>query len=346
VSRGFGSDNASSVHPEVLAAIERANHGHQASYGADPLTERVHELLAAEFGPDTRSFLVFNGTAANVLCLRAACRPWHAAICADSAHLNVDEGGAPEAIAGVKLLTVPTPDGKLTPELVESRIERIGFEHAVQPRIVSVTQPTELGALYQPAELRALADHAHGHGLVLHVDGSRLSNAAAALGCSLAETSTAVGADIVSFGGTKNGLMLGEAVVIADPALAEGFAYLRKQTLQLASKMRFLSAQFDAYLTGEQWRQTAAHANAMAARLAQAVRGVPGVQITQAVETNVVFASLPHDAIARLQERFYFYVWNERTDEVRWMCSWDTTEDDVDGLAAAVADVLAADTLA
>jgi threonine aldolase len=340
MSRGFGSDNASGAHPEMLAAIAAANDGHASSYGEDPLTERVQELLAAEFGAATQSFLVFNGTAANVLCLRAACRPWHAAICADSAHLNVDEGGAPEAVAGVKLLTVPTPDGKLTPELVESRIERIGFEHAVQPRVVSVTQPTELGALYQPAELRALADHAHGHGLVLHIDGSRLSNAAAALGCSLAQTSTAAGADIVSFGGTKNGLMLGEAVVIADPALADGFAYLRKQSLQLASKMRFLSAQFDAYLTGERWRATATHANAMAARLAAAVRDVPGLTITQAVETNVVFACLPREAIARLQERVYFYVWNERTDEVRWMCSWDTTEADVDGLAAAVAEVL------
>jgi threonine aldolase len=210
----------------------------------------------------------------------------------------------------------------------------------VQPRVVSVTQPTELGALYRLDELRALADHAHSHGLLLHVDGSRLSNAAAALHCSLADTSTGAGADVVSFGGTKNGLVIGEAVVFADPALAEGFLYLRKQTLQLASKMRFLSAQFEAYLTAEHWRATAARANAMAQRLGEAVRDIPGVQLTQAVESNVVFARIPHAAIAPLQARYEFYVWDERTDEVRWMCSWDTTEDDVDGFAAALRQTL------
>jgi threonine aldolase len=324
-----------------LAALSRVNDGHVSGYGHDPLTERVHERLADEFGAGSQSLLVFNGSAANVLCLRATCRPWQAVICADCAHMYVDECGAPEAIAQVKLLTVATPDGKLTPELVESRIERIGFEHAVQPRVVSVTQPTELGTLYTLDELRALADHAHSHGLLLHIDGSRLSNAAAALGCTLGQTSTQAGADIVSFGGTKNGLMLGEAVVIADPALADGFVYLRKQTLQLASKMRYLSAQFDVYLTGEHWRQTAAHANAMAARLAAAVRDVPGVQITQAVQTNAVFARIPHAAVAPLQERFPFYIWDERTDEARWMCSWDTTEDDIDSFAAAIRETLA-----
>jgi threonine aldolase len=341
VPRGFASDNASGVHPEVLAALSRVNEGHVSGYGHDPLTERVHAALAEQFGAGSQSLLVFNGSAANVLCLRVTCRPWQAVICADCAHMNVDECGAPEVIGHVKLLTVATPDGKLTPELVESRIERIGFEHAVQPRVVSVTQPTELGTLYQLDELRALADHAHSHGLLLHIDGSRLTNAAAALGCSLGETSTQAGADIVSFGGTKNGLMLGEAVVIADPALADGFVYLRKQTLQLASKMRYLSAQFEVYLTGEHWRRTAAHANAMAARLADAVRDVPGLRITQAVETNAVFAQLPHAAIVPLQERFPFYVWDERTDEVRWMCSWDTTEDDIDSFAAAVGETLA-----
>jgi threonine aldolase len=340
VPRGFASDNHSGAHPDMLAAMQRANDGHVDSYGHDPLTEHVQAMLAAEFGAGSQSFLVFNGSAANVLSLRAVCRPWEAAICADDAHLNVDEGGAPEAIAGVKLLTAPTPDGKLDPELVESRIERIGFEHAVQPRVVSVTQPTELGALYRLDELRALADHAHSHGLLLHVDGSRLSNAAAALDCSLADTSTGAGADVVSFGGTKNGLVIGEAVVFADPALAEGFLYLRKQTLQLASKMRFLSAQFEAYLTAEHWRATASRANAMAQRLGEAVRDIPGVQVTQAVESNVVFARIPHDAIAPLQARYEFYVWDERTDEVRWMCSWDTTEDDVDGFAAALRETL------
>ena len=338
--RGFSSDNAAGVHPAVLAAIGDANQGHASSYGHDPLTEAVVERLAAEFGAGTQSFLVFNGSAANVLSLRAACRPWQAAICAETAHLNGDEGGAPEAIAGVKLLTVTAPHGKLTPELVDSRVQRIGDEHAVQPRIVSISQSTELGTVYTPDELRALAAHVHARGLLLHVDGARLANAAAALGVSLAEVSTGAGADIVSFGGTKNGLLGGEVVVIADAALADGFAYLRKQTLQLASKMRFLAAQFEAYLTDELWRQTAAHANAMAARLAAALDGVDAVRITHPVQANVVFAVLPEAAVAPLQDRYPFYVWDERTGEVRWMCAWDTTPEDVDGFAAAIHELL------
>lgn len=264
-----------------------------------------------------------------------------AAICAESAHLNTDETGAPEAIAGVKLLAVPADhDGKLTPAAVRTRIERIGDEHAVQPRVVSVSQSTELGAVYTPAELRALAEEAHGHGLLLHVDGSRLSNAAAALDVSLADVSTAAGADVVSFGGTKNGLLAADAVVIADPLIADGFAYLRKQSLQLASKMRFLSAQFGAYLDDELWRRTAAHANAMATRLAAAVDGVPGVTITHRVQANVVFVTLPAEAIAPLQERVAFHVWGERRSECRWMCSWSTTTADVDNFAAAVRETL------
>ena len=338
--RGFASDNAAGVHPEVLAAIAAANDGHADSYGHDPLTERVEARLGAEFGPAARAFIVFNGSAANVLCLRAACRPWQAVICADCAHLNVDEAGAPEVIAQVKLLEVAAPEGRLTPEHVAARIERIGDEHAVQPRVVSVTQSTELGTLYEPAELRALAELAHSHGLVLHVDGARLSNAAAALGCSLGEA--AAGADLVSLGGTKNGLLLGEAVVIVDPALADGFAYLRKQTLQLASKMRFISAQFGAYLDGELWRRTASHANAMAARLTASVAGVPGVELPQPTRANEVFARLPVAAIAPLQRRFAFHVWDEATGMVRWVCAWDTTPEDVDAFAAAIRETLAA----
>jgi threonine aldolase len=340
MARGFASDNSAGVHPDVLAAIARANDGHVSSYGHDALTERVEELLRERFGAACASFLVFNGSAANVLCVRAACRPWHAVICATNAHLNVDEGGAPEAIAGVKLLTIDTPDGKLTPALVDLRIERIGDEHAVQPRVVSVTQPTELGTVYEPDELRALADHAHAHGLLFHVDGARLSNAAAALGVSLAAVSTDTGADFVSFGGTKNGLMLGEAVILADSALADEFRYLRKQTLQLASKMRFLSAQFEAYLTDDLWRPCAAHANEMAARLAAGLEDVASVQITQRLQSNVVFARLPRPAIAPLQARYPFYVWDETGDEVRWMTSWDTSEQDVDGFIAAIRETL------
>ena len=340
--RGFASDNAAGVHPEVLRALAAANSGHVLGYGHDDYTQSIERRIAERFGDGARTFLVFNGSAANVLALRAACRPWQAAICAETAHLNVDEGGAPEAIAGVKLLAVATEDGKLTPELVASRVQRIGDEHAVQPRLVSISESTELGTLYTVDELSDLADFAHAHDLLVHVDGARLSNAAAALDLSLAEVSTGAGADIVSFGATKNGLLGGEAVVIAGRAdeLADGFPHLRKQSLQLASKMRFLAAQFDAYLDDELWRRNARHANAMAARLAAAVSDVAGLRITQPVQANVVFARLPAAAIEPLQERFAFYVWDERRHEVRWMCSWDTTPEDVDAFAAAIAEVV------
>jgi threonine aldolase len=341
-ARGFASDNAATVHPEVLAAIARVNVGHAFGYGHDDFSRRVEGLIAEQFGPDARAFLVFNGTAANVLSLRAACKPWEAVICADTAHLNVDEGGAPEAIAGVKLLTVASEHGKLTPGEVERRIERVGDEHAVQPRVVSISQCTELGTVYTPAETGVLADLAHARGLLLHVDGARLCNAAAALGVPLRAVTTDPGVDVVSFGGTKNGLLAAEAVVFVSPTLAEGFRYLRKQSLQLASKMRFLAAQFEALLTDRLWLRCAEHSNAMAARLARGVGGVPGVRITRPVQTNAVFASLPADARAALHDRFAFYTWDEAAGEVRWMCSWDTTEDDVDALAEAVREALAA----
>ncbi len=339
-ARGFASDNAATVHPEVLDAIHRANTGHAFGYGHDPLSQRVERELAIEFGAETPAFLVFNGTGANVLALRAACRPWQAAICAESAHLNVDEGGAPESIAGVKLLTEPAEHGKLTPELVEGRLGRVGDEHAVQPRVISISQCTELGTVYTPHEIAALSELARSRGLLLHVDGARLSNAAAALGLPLRALSADAGVDILSFGGTKNGLLGGEAVVIFDTALADGIAYLRKQSLQLASKMRFLAAQFEALLADSLWLRCALHANAMAIRLADAVDALPGLMITRPVQTNVVFATLPPAVVARLRERFDFYVWDERTSEVRWMCSWDTTEADVDEFAAEVAAAL------
>ncbi|HEX5193131.1 MAG TPA: low specificity L-threonine aldolase [Solirubrobacteraceae bacterium] len=341
--RGFASDNAAGVHPEVLAAIAAVNDGHALAYGHDPYTQRIEAKVAAQFGDRARAFFVFNGSAANVLSLRAACRPWEGAICAESAHVNVDECGAAESLAGIKLLTVATDDGKLTPALAERRLERIGDEHVVQPRVLTVSQSTELGTVYDPGELRALASFAHEHGLVLHVDGSRLTNAAAALGVSLGEASTAAGADIVSFGGTKNGLLGGEAVVFADPRLADGFLYLRKQTLQLASKMRFIAAQFDAYLDGELWRRNATHANAMAARLRDAVAAIDGVRLSRETRANVVFATLPAEAIEPLQDRFSFYTWDERTNEVRWMCAWDTTEPDVDAFVDTIAQQLAGD---
>jgi threonine aldolase len=338
-ARGFASDNSATIHPDVLAAIARVNVGHTFGYGHDDYTLSVEARVASEFAEHASVFFVFNGTGANVVSLRAACRRFEGVICAETAHLNVDECGAPEAIAGVKLLTVPGVDGKLTPAAVERRIARIGDEHAVQPRAVSISQCTELGTLYTPAETRALADLAHEHDLMLHVDGARLSNAAAALGVSLAEV--AAGADALSFGGTKNGLLGAEAVVLLNPQLARDFLYLRKQSMQLASKMRFLAAQFDALLTDGLWLRCAGNANAMASRLAAALAGVPGLRITRPVETNAVFGALAPAVTEALQRDFPFYTWDESAGEVRWMCSWDTTEEDVDRFAAAVRAALA-----
>lgn len=344
--RGFASDNSATVHPEVLAAIARVNEGHALGYGHDEYSQRVHALVAEEFAPRAKVFLVWGGTGANVLCVRAACRPWDAVICAQTAHLNVDECGAPEAIAGVKLLTVATEDGKLTPELVESRIVAVGDEHSVQARLVSVSQCTELGTVYTPQELRALAEHAHERGLLVHMDGARLSNAAAALDLPFSALTEEVGVDLLSFGGTKAGLLGVEAVVFLAPGLAEGFEFLRKQSMQLASKMRFLAAQFEALLTGELWRRGASHANAMARMLACEVGELDAVTITRPVQANSVFAKIPAGVTPALQEQFSFYVWDERAGEVRWMCSWDTTEEDVRAFASALRDALEGKALA
>jgi threonine aldolase len=338
--RGLASDNSATIHPDVLAAIARVNVGHTFGYGHDDYTLSVEARVASCFGSDASAFFVFNGTGANVVSLRAACRRFEGVICAETAHLNVDECGAPEVVAGVKLLTVAGVDGKLTPELVESRIARIGDEHAVQPHLVSISQCTELGTLYSVEETRALAELAHEHHLLLHVDGARLCNAAVALGVSLAEV--AAGVDVLSFGGTKNGLLGAEAVVLLNPELAHDFLYVRKQSMQLASKMRFLAAQFDALLTDELWLRCAGHANAMAARLAGALGDVPGLTITRPVQTNAVFAVLPPAVIEPLQREYPFYVWDEAAGEVRWMCSWDTTEEDIDAFATAVRAELAA----
>jgi threonine aldolase len=340
--RGFGSDNHAGVLPEVLDAIAEANTGHAASYGADEWTGRVEALFRSHFGDEARAALVFNGTGANVVALQALCRPFDAVVCASTAHLNVDECGAPERVAGLKLLPIDTPDGKLAPTLVEPRLVRFGDEHAVQPRVVSITQATELGTLYSLDDIRALADQAHERGLLLHVDGARLANAAAALGVSLREMTTDAGVDAVSFGGTKNGMLLGEAVVFLREGLGGDVAFLRKQSMQLASKMRFIAAQFEALMSGDLWLRTAGHANDMASRLEAAVTGTDGVSLTQRVEANAVFAVLPREATASLRERWPFYVWDENTGEVRWMCSWDTTPEDVDAFAADVAEAVRA----
>ncbi|MHB1016743.1 MAG: threonine aldolase family protein [Coriobacteriia bacterium] len=333
--RGFASDNASGAHPAVLQAMADANVGHVHAYGADQWTDRARELIRREFGPDAEAYFVFNGTGANCTALQAVMRRYNAVICPASAHINADECGAPERFTGGKLLAVPTPDGKLTPGLIEGAIRNVGFEHASQPSVVSITQSTEYGTIYQPAELAAVVATARAHGLKVHIDGARLSNAAAALGCTLGEATA--GADIVSFGATKNGAVMAESVVFLDPELADEFKYVRKQSAQLASKMRFISAQYVALLEDGLWRRNAENANAMARLLADRVADIDGVRITQAVEANEVFAVLPHEVIAPLAEEYDFYVWDERANEVRWVTSWDTTAEDVVRFAVGIA---------
>ena len=338
----FASDNYAPAHPDVLAAIGQANSGHAVSYGDDPVSARAEQLLRAEFGAAAVPLLAFTGSAANLICLRALCRPWEAVICASTAHINTDEGGAPEVAAGLKLLTCPTPDGKLTPRHVEHWLGGVGRVHSAQPRVVSVTQSSELGTCYDVEELAELGRFCASHDLLLHVDGARLANAAVTLGTGLGELAAGVGAAAVSFGGTKNGLVGGDAAVFLDPDLAVGAPYVRKQLVQLASKHRFLAAQFVALLTGGLWRELAGHSNAMAARLGDAVRGVPGVRITQRVQANAVFAVLPPGVADALRETWRFYTWDEDSGEVRWMCSWDTTAADVDAFAADVTAACAA----
>lgn len=338
--RHFASDNLAGAHPEVLAALAAANAaGHLPAYGADPWTARAEALLRRELGAQVAPFLVHNGTSANVLALATVLRPHHAVLCADTAHIHVDECGAPERFAGVKLLPIPTPDGKLTPDLVRPCLRGFGVVHHSQPGAISITQTSEYGTAYTPEEVRALADLAHAHGLLLHMDGARLANAAATLGLPLGACSIDAGVDLLAVGLTKNGALGAEALVFADAARAAEFGFVRKQGMQLASKMRFLAAQAVALLEDGLWLRSARHANAMAARLAERVRGVPGVRITQRVEANVVFAVIPARWVAPLQAHAQFYVWNEATGEVRWMTAWDTTAEDVDRFADAIAAV-------
>ena len=338
VWRGFGSDNHAGMHPEVLGAIAEANVGHAHAYGDDPWTARAIAAIRAQLDADAEVALVFNGTGANVSCLAALCRPWESVVCAESAHINTDECAAPEHIANIKLVTVATPDGKLTPDLVEPQLTGFGFEHHAQPRVISVSQASELGTVYTPEELRALADAAHSHGMFLHVDGARLANAAIGLGCSLAAISGAAGVDALSFGGTKNGMLGGEAIVLFGEAATDELPYIRKQSAQLPSKMRFIAAQFVAMYEGELWRRCASQANAMAARLAEGASR--GLKIAYPVVSNEVFAELPDEHIRELAARFHFYTWQPGVSAgkslVRWVTSWDTEAEDVDALLGAL----------
>jgi threonine aldolase len=334
--RAFASDNYAGAHPEVLAAVAEAGRDHAVAYGDDPWTARALELLRVQFGATAQPWLVFNGTAANVLALGALTRTWECVVTPDTSHLHGDEGAAPERMAGVKLLTLPTAEGKLTPDQIEPLLARQGDVHAPQVRVVSIANATELGTVYSIAETRALADAAHEHGLLLHVDGSRLANAAVAAGASLAEVSVEAGADAASVGFTKNGALGVEAVVFFNEPGPRGFAWLRKQHAQLSSKMRFLSAQVVALLEDGLWMRSAAHANAMATLLAREVTAIPGIEITRPVQANAVFAILDRDVAERVRADFPFYAWDESTGEVRWMCSWDTTEDDVHAFTGAL----------
>ena len=330
MKRGFGSDNHSGISPEIMQAIADANTGHALAYGDDEWCQKAEDVFRKYFGPTAKVYFVFNGTGANTLSIDLMCRSHEAVVCAETAHINVDECGAPQRVVGCRLLAVDTPDGKLTPALVKTRLHGFGFEHHSQPKAISITQSTELGTLYTLEEVRALSELAHNHNMYLHMDGARLANAAVALGCSFKEMTTDCGVDILSFGGTKNGMLMGESVVVLNPSLDVDAKYRRKQMTQLASKMRFTAAQFIAYLESGLWQRNAEHSNMMAKRLEEAVRQVDGVEVVYPVQVNSVFARLPREAWQALQKEHFFYDWDFDRDEVRWMCSFDTTEDDID----------------
>lgn len=339
--RSFASDNCAGAHPRIIEAIVAANGGHQPSYGDDVYTERLRELVRDHFGENAQAYPVFNGTGANVVSLQAMTDRWESVICAVSSHLNTDECAAAERMAGIKLIPIEAPNGKLSAEAIME--ESYGWEnpHRAAPRVVSLTQTTELGTCYTPDELATICERAHDVGMRVHVDGARLANAAATLGLGFEAFTTDVGIDVVSFGGTKNGLVLGEVVVVLDPTVVRGLDHLRKSSMQLSSKMRFISAQLVALLEDDLWLENAKHANAMAQRLASRLRGVEGVSITRPVEANAVFAVLSPAVTASLQSKFRFYVWDDESGEVRWMTAFDTTEQDVDEFSAAVSSAAA-----
>ena len=327
--RGFGSDNFSGVLPEVFKALEEASYGHQHSYGEDTYTEKAIQDFKAIFGENIDVYFVYNGTGANILSLSAFTHSYHSVICAETAHINVDECGAIEKQTGCKLLTVPTFDGKLNVGLIQNHMNNFGDQHHTQPKMISLTQCTELGTVYTLDELKEICDFAHAHGLFVHMDGARLSNAVAYLGCTPDEMTVKAGIDVLSFGGTKNGMMFGEAVIFFNSSFSKEVKYIRKQLMQLHSKSRYIAVQFSAVLKNGLWLKTASHANAMAQFLAKEAATIPGVKITQEVQGNEIFAIIPREKIELLQKECFFYVWDENTSEVRWVCSFDTTESDI-----------------
>ena len=328
--KAFASDNYSGVHPEIMEALHQANHEHMGSYGADEITARVVKKFKSLFGDDTEVFFVYNGTGANVLGLTSATQSYNAIVCSELAHINVDESTAPEKFTGCKLIGLPTTNGKIYADQVENRIQRLGDQHHPQAKVISISQSTEYSTVYTAEEVKSLSEIARKYNFYLHMDGARISNAAVSLGQDFKTFTKDAGVDVLSFGGTKNGMMFGEAVLFFNPALAKQFAYIRKQGMQLHSKMRFITAQFDALLSNDLWKRSASHANGMAKRLEHALRQIPQIKITQAVDGNGVFAIIPKEITEALQQEFFFYVWNDRTNECRLMCSFDTTEKEVD----------------
>lgn len=329
LKKTFASDNYSGVHPDIMRAILKANNGHAASYGADEYTAAAIKKFRKIFGEQSETFFVYNGTGANVLGLQTLTRSFHSILCAELAHINVDESTAPEKFLGCRLVSVPAPDGKMTPEAIEEKINRVGDQHHPQPRVISLSQSTEYGTVYSVDELKSIALLAKKHNLLVHMDGSRISNAAVSLNEDFAAFTRDAGVDVLSFGGTKNGMMFGEAIVVFNPSYAQELQYLRKQGMQLHSKMRFVGAQFAAMLTDDLWKKNAAHSNRMARMLESELKGITEIRITKPVDANVVFAILPKKIVASLQEQAFFYIWNERLNEARLMCSWDTTEKEI-----------------
>ncbi|MBT5427023.1 MAG: low specificity L-threonine aldolase [Bacteroidetes bacterium] len=328
--RGFASDNNSAVHPEIISAMSSCNTGHTVGYGDDIYTRQATSKIRNTFGSETECFFVFTGTGANVVGLKSVTQSFNSIICAETAHIEEDECGAPELFTACKLIPVQQINGKISIDCIAPHFKGFDFEHHSQPKVVSITQATELGTVYTPEEIKILADYVHDFGLLLHMDGARIANAAASLNCSLREITKDVGVDVLSFGGTKNGAMYGEAILFFKPGLTEYFKYFRKQSMQLASKMRYISVQFDALLTHDLWRRNASHANEMAAVLAEKVKDIPQIKLTGSVESNGVFAIIPQNIITQLQDEFFFYVWDEKRSEVRWMTSWDTELEDID----------------
>ncbi len=327
--KSFGSDNLSGIHPNILKAIERENCGHDLAYGDDKTTIKAKELFYDLFGREVGVYFVFNGTGANILSLSSGTNSYHSVICANTAHINVDECGAPEKQLGCKIISVSSTNGKLTKESIQPHLVNFGFEHHSQPCFLSITQPTELGTLYSIGEIRELCDLAHSHGMYLHVDGARISNAVVAMGVELSEMTR--GVDVMSFGGTKNGMMMGEAVIVLNPELDKAMVYKRKQSMQLYSKMRFVASQFVEYLSNGLWLELASNANSMAKLLESKIS--PYLEITQPVEANALFCIMSAELYQKLQEHYFFYEWDSQRGEVRLVCSFDTTEQDIENFA-------------